>query len=396
MWVYMTKKRIGIVIFVIGLLLVVTGGLYLAGVFGEPELTSKPGEFVLRIEKNGASSIDESELSCKIVDGKCNVTLPNATRKNGQVVGFSFDKNSNNADYKVGDTVTLTENKRIYVISYKTYSMNVVTDSIDYIATPDVSCNAYNKDDSCEVIPGAFNKEGYEVRGYSTSSKSQAGYIYPNTAYELDEDITVYPIWNTYTRGRDIKVSESFQEGSMTFDIEEGCPSSIYSSYLNYFKTIESRAKYLVIGTKVTFLTDKTFDEIWGSNYVGMNYGPTDLRMMDVRCSSGGNNYYATIVHEMGHTWDFHYKSVLGKEISKQNDIVNTFNKYKTQSDRPFRDYSYTDIREFFADMIRYYYLKYTDAIPEYSTRFYPDDIKSNLEKYICITNNGYKEDKCK
>ena len=392
----MTNKRIGIVIFIIGLLLVITGGLYLTGVFGEAELTSRPGEFVLRIEKNGASSVDESELSCKIVDGKCNVTLPNATRKNGQVVGFSFDKNSNSADYKTGDTVTLTENKRIYVISYKTYSMNVVTDSIDYIATPDVSCNAYNKDDSCEVIPGAFNKEGYEVRGYSTSSKSQAGYIYPNTAYELDEDITVYPIWNTYTRGRDIKVSESFQEGSMTFDIEEGCPSSIYSSYLNYFKTIESRAKYLVIGTKVTFLTDKTFDEIWGPSYVGMNYGPTDLRMMDVRCGSGGNNYYATIVHEMGHTWDFHYKSVLGKEISKQNDIVNTFNKYKGQSDRPFRDYSYTDIREFFADMIRYYYLKYTDAIPEYSMRAYPDDIKGNLEKYICITNNGYKEDKCK
>jgi hypothetical protein len=28
--------------------------------------------------------------------------------------------------------------------------------------------------------------------------------------------------------------------------------------------------------------------------------------------------------------------------------------------------------------------------------RSYPDDVKGNLEKYICITNNGYKEDKCK
>ena len=318
----------------------------------------------------------------------------NFTRKNGKVVGYSFDKNSNIAEYKIGDTITLTENKRIYVISYKTYSMNIVTDSIDYIATPDVSCNAYNKEDSCEVIPGSFNKEGYEVRGYSTSQNSQAGYIYPNTSYELDEDIVVYPIWNTYTRGRDIKVSESFQQGSMTFDVEEGCPNYIYKDYLEYFRTIESRAPYLVIGTKVTFLTDKTFDEIWGGQYVGMNYGPTDLRMMDVRCSTG-NNYYATIVHEMGHTWDFHYKSVMGKEISKQNDIVNSFNKYKVMSNRPFRDYGYSDIREFFADMVRYYYLKYTDPISEYVSHQYPDDVKGNLEKYICITNNKYKEDKC-
>ena len=392
----MNNKKISLIIFIIGLSLVITGGLYLTGIFGDGELKSNPGELLLRVEKNGASSISENELICKEVNGKCDVTLPTATRNDGAVIGFSFDKNSNTADYKIGDTVTITENKRIYVISYKTLNMNVVTDSIDYIATADVSCNAYNKEDSCEVVPGPFNKEGYEVRGYSTSKKSQAGYIWPNTAFEIDEDITVYPIWNTYTRGRDIKVSESFQQGSMTFDVEEGCPSYIYNSYLDYFKTIEDRAKYLVIGTKVTFLTDKTFDEIWGSQYVGMNYGPTDLRMMDVRCSSGGNNYYATIVHEMGHTWDFHYKSVMGKEISKQNDIVNTFNKYKGMSNRPFRDYSYTDIREFLADMVRYYYLKYTDPIMEYSTRDYPSDTKEELEKYICITNNNYKEDKCK
>ena len=391
----MNNKTIKYIIIVICLLLIVAGGLYLTGVFSDGELRSRPGEFILRIEKNGASSIDNNELSCKIVDGKCNVILPMASRKDGEVLGYSFNKDNSVAEYKIGDTVTLTENKRIYVISYKKLSMNVVTDSIDYIATPDVSCNAYNKEDSCEVIPGPFNKEGYEVRGYSTSEKSQAGYIWPNTAFELEENLTVYPIWNTYTRGRGINVSNSFTQGSMTFDVEEGCPVSIYDDYLDYFKTIEDRASYLVIGTKVTFLTDKTFDEIWGSQYVGMNYGPTDLRMMDVRCSTG-NNYYATIVHEMGHTWDFHYKSVLGKEISKQNDIINTFNKYKEMSSRPFRDYSYSDIREFFADMVRYYYLKYTDPIYEYSSKTYPDDIKGNLEKYICITNNKYKEDKCR
>jgi len=356
---------------------------------------SKLGYYTLKIDKNGASDVEVSKLDCKIKDGGCEVTLPDASRQKGTVLGYSFNSDDIEPQYKVGDTITISSDKKIYVISYETHKMNIVTDSIDYLSNVDTSCNAYNKNDSCKIIPGAFNKKGYEVRGYSTTDKTQAGYIYPNTFVEIDDDITVYPIWNTYTRGREINVSDTFQKGSMTYDVEEGCPSSIYNTFLEYFEKIERLAPYLVIGTKVSFLTDKTFNEIWGTGYVGMNYGPTDLRMIDVRCSVG-NNYYATIVHEMAHTWDFHYKSIKGNEITKQNDVINLYQDYKKKLDRPFRDYSYTDIREFFADMVRYYYLKFTDPEPEFELRTYPLDIKKVLEKYICITNNNYESSKCK
>mgnify|MGYP003303599511 CR=1 FL=1 len=33
--------------------------------------------------------------------------------------------------------------------------------------------------------------------------------------------------------------------------------------------------------------------------------------------------------------------------------------RYQNMSNRPFRDYSYSNIREFFADSVRYYYFKY-------------------------------------
>ena len=385
------KKNIYIISsipFIIGLFVILLG-IYI------DNNTNKEGFYTIRIDKNGATSVEDSKLECEIgKNDKCTVILPEATRKNGEVLGYSYNKDAKSADYKIGEVIELDSNKTIYVISYKKVTMTVVTDQIDYISNADSSCNLYNKDSFCSVVPAVFNKEGYEVRGYSTSQKSQAGYIYPNTIVELDEDITVYPIWNTFTRGKEINVKESFTQGSMTFDVEDGCPRVIYGDFLEYFRKIEKLAPYLVIGTKISFLTDKTFDEIWGTGYVGMNYGPTDLRMIDVRCSMG-NNYYATIVHEMAHTWDFHYKSEMGSEISKQNDVINIFNKYRQMNNRPFRDYSYSDIREFFADMVRYYYLKFTDPIPEYELRAYPNDIKKNLEKYICITNNGYKEDKC-
>ena len=128
-----------------------------------------------------------------------------------------------------------------------------------------------------------------------------------------------------------------------------------------------------------------------------MNYGPKSLRSVDVRCSPNSfNDYYATMVHEMAHSWDFYYGLKTGKNISSQNDIINLFSKYSKAKNRPFRDYSYSNIYEFVADMMRYYYFKYYVPTYGFKSSVYPSDIKKALEKYICISKNDYQEDKCK
>ena len=81
---------------------------------------------------------------------------------------------------------------------------------------------------------------------------------------------------------------------------------------------------FLLIGNKVSLLGNDLFTRIWGSSYAGMNFGPKSLRSVDIRCSNIPNNdYYATMVHEMTHTWDFHYASKLDNNITSQNDIIN-------------------------------------------------------------------------
>ena len=222
-------------------------GLILIGVGFISKDDSKYGYYTLKINKNGVDYVEESTIDCKVKMGGCDVVLPNASRKGGIVLGYSFNANKTTPDYKIGDTVTISSDKEIYVISYETHKMKVVTDSIDYIETADESCNAYNKNESCVVVPAAFNKEGYEVRGYSTNEGSIVGYIYPNTFYELREDIIVYPIWNAYTRGKKINVSESFSKGSMTYDVEEGCPKAIYDTFLVNSSSCPSKSIFLII-----------------------------------------------------------------------------------------------------------------------------------------------------
>lgn len=345
---------------------------------------------------NGASYIEKNEVSCEVNNNLCLITMPIALRDNGDVLGYSTSSDETKAVYNINQQINLTSNQTFYVISRRILNLKIIDNNIDYLGNDNNYCTIYNKETSCSILIPIYNKIGYEVRGYSTNKSSLVGFVFPNSNYEIKRDTTLYPIYSSLTRGKIIDVERTTMIDNTIFDIEKGCPVSIYSHYLNYFEKISQKAPYLMIGSKVSFLTDESFDKIWGRDYVGMNYGPKGLRLFDVRCSNSlVNNYYATIVHELAHTWDFYYSNFMDNDVTDESDVINLYNKYMNMSSRPFRDYSYTDIREFFADMVRYYYLKYIDPTSNYQNLSYPSDIRFVLEKYICIANNNYDENKC-
>lgn len=343
---------------------------------------------------NGADTIEINELYCKYNNDKCSVIMPNAERFNGKVLGYNTSS-VENAIYQIGESVILYENTKFYVISNEELVVTIDDSSIDNIEKRNVSCLTYNTNASCLVVLPFFNKSGYENRGYSNNKNSLTGFAFPNESYRIYKNITLYPISNTFARKTNIVVGSIKKIDNLYIEIENTCSNDISDKLINYIKKIKSMANYLISNGKITFLGNDTFDKIWGSNYAGMNYGPTAQRLFDVRCSNDGNNYYATIVHELAHTWDFNYSTKVGKTISSETDIVNLYNKYINNANRPFRDYSYTSVTEFFADMVRYYYLKYIDSNSQFNNESYPSDIKTIMEKYICLAKNNYEVRKC-
>ena len=398
------KNRIHLIVFILciiaSILLVVGGSLTLKelkereqGIINNPD---NKNNLYLSFDLNGASSIDQKRVSCEIVDGGCSVILPNAIRNDGIVLGYSENKDDLDAMYKVNSTINLTENKKLYVISYKENNLLIEDSHVDYIDSSNLSCKMYNLNNDCVVIIPRFNKNGFENKGYSASQDSLTGYIYPGSEYKLSKDEKIYPIYGTTSRHQSINIEKVIDNGSSYIEIEYGCDSSVYNEYLKYLDEISKKTPFLFIGSKITFVVDRSFDEIWGNSYVGMNYGPRGLRSVDVRCSkSVFNDYYATMVHEMAHTWDFYYANRMGSNISSQSDIINLYNKYQNASNRPFRDYSYSSIYEFIADMMRYYYFKYYVPTASFKNLPYPDDLKKTMEKYICISKNNYDETGC-
>ena len=353
--------------------------------------------YIAHIDLNGASFVETKTLRCRIEENGCYVTLPNAMRNNGVVLGYSDNKDDTIAKYLAGANIFISDNVKLYVVSYQKNTLTIDDENIDYLENNGISCLAYNTKKSCKVVLPAYNKEGYENKGYSTSRESLTGFIYPKDEYELSKDTIMYPIYSTSSRHRAISIKKVLNYNDSFIEIESGCDESVASALLSYLDGIKDYTPYMLIGNKISFISDDIFDEVWGKNYVGMNYGPKRLRSVDVRCSKVVyNDCYATMVHEMAHSWDFYYAKRLGDNISSQNDVINLYNKYKNDSNRIFRDYSFSSIYEFMADMMRYYYFKnYVPKVP-FRDLSYPEDIKTSLEKYICVSKNDYQENKCK
>ena len=398
------KKKIRsfiIVLFVIAFLLLIVGGtLSIKKLKNKSNYLYAPDNgnyYVAKINLNGASFTDTKTVRCQIDENGCYVLLPNVIREHGIVLGYSDNKDDTTAKYNQGSSIFISDNVELYVISYHENTLIIDDTNIDYLENNNISCKMYNEDKSCKVKLPRYNKKGYENKGYSTSKESLTGFIYPNDEYSISRDTVIYPIYSTSNRHRAISVDKVLDYNGSFIEIESGCDVSTYNTLLSYLDEIKQYTPYMLIGNKISFVSDNTFDEVWGSTYVGMNYGPKNSRSVDIRCSKTVyNDYYATMVHEMAHSWDFYYAKKLGDNISSQSDVINLYNKYKNEQDRIFREYSFSNIYEFIADMMRYYYFKnYAPRLP-FKNLSYPFDVQNTLEKYICISKNNYSEINCR
>lgn len=395
-----TRKRIVTYLVIFGIILILTGlGFTLKELMdGESlfDFADDSSNYKVTFNLNGSNMIEHKSVRCKAKEDGCLVTLPNATRKNGIVLGYSDNKNDTEAKYELNSTITIKNNMALYAISYQENKLTIEKNGVDYLEKDTVTCKMYNEEKGCNVVLPKYNKIGYETKGYSTSNESLVGFAFANDTYEINKDTVMYPIYGTSSRHRSLNITKVFNYQDSIIEVERGCNESVYKEYLKYLDDMSKYVPFLLLGNKITFVTDNSFDTIWGKNYVGMNYGPKTLRSVDIRCSNKVyNDYYATMVHEMAHSWDFYYAKRMGENISSQSDIINLYSKYKNTKNRPFRDYSYSNIYEFVADMMRYYYFKYNVPKSNFKNLNYPSDLKKALEKYICIAKNNYKEEGC-
>lgn len=356
--------------------------------------------------ENGADEISKYEQTCHFYNNEngCSITTPTITRTSYQIIGWNTNKNATTSIINQEKDTNIKKDTNYYAITSKelTATINLNTaDSLGNCTTKTTNgcierCKVYNTNENCQInLPYIYSK-GNEVQFYSTGTnpETDVGYT-PAKKLNIMDNITLNAIVYNKYRHNTYSIVKTKNYGYTAFETEYGCPTSVYNELYTFTDRFYKNVPYLFTAAKVTFTSNDSFIETWG-NYSGMTYGKAiGYQNIDIRCPTTYSDYYIhTIVHEMVHAWNHYYQAKYGTYLSKMKDINNLYNKYKNLTNRPLRDYSYTNTIEFVSDMYSWYYFLYIDQInkPQIieDNPNFPNDMKKTIEKYINIAKSNY------
>lgn len=396
-------------------------------------------EHTITINGNGAS-VQSNSLSCK--GDNCNITLPIITRNGYEIIGYNLKANDKTALYKSGQTINVNSNMVLYAITKKEIVVNLesvgsrtcniynnqsicsvyipIIDGIngwsivknsDYIfyeggksysfsrkidlypvkskkinANFIVNGNIYTtksctlNNSGCYIEAPIINIKGTTIYEYSTSINGETKCLAGSKCY-IEENTNFYVHKGSYYR--ELDVYDSIIIGKTTIEVQKGC------SYSNNIRDVKEAYNYfpkLFTNVKLTFLTNNDYVKRYGNATVGKNTtietNDYAITFIDINCETYTNYDYPSevIVHELVHTYDRNtYFNQNKIALSSTSVVSNLYNKYVSMSNRPMRDYSYSNKQEFMADMGEYYFLKYNKN----QNIDIPNDIKEFVEKYL-------------
>lgn len=141
---------------------------------------------------NGAS-VPKSELSCSTTGLSCKIKLPQIKRDNGIIIGYSENANATTPQYKVGQEISVTENKTLYAITAKKITLTINGNGAT-VKDTEKKCYIYNKKTSCKITTPIITRSGYSIIGFNSNANAKTAGYKTNASITLDKDKTIYAI----------------------------------------------------------------------------------------------------------------------------------------------------------------------------------------------------------
>ena len=260
------------------------------------------------------------------------------------------------------------------IIGPQEYKVEFKLNGADWISDEKLTCLT-DKTMTCRVKAPEIMKEGALIIGWSYESDSKTASFIPGDEIILEtKNTTFYAITD-----KRIETLKSIKIEKLVVDFEKGLSND--KSISGRIKTLEDlytrwpfMFKYY---EKLTILTDDTFAKYndihyngtnhWGKNYIDIKGSNSDYTIihelahaLDFNCTKGLNRitYKMTNIGKHKYDTDYDYDSTKMISESEEYDFIKLYQKYENThpNKRPLKDYSYTDIYEFFADSLAYYY----------------------------------------
>ena len=304
--------------------------------------------YTIKFGQNNALSIENKELSCSTISSACAIKMPNIEPKDGyEVVGWSENKNSTIASYKVGNSYYFNSSKTLYaitkqVVTKKIYTITFESNNALSIGIKSLSC-ATNSNECSIIMPSITPKDGYEVVGWSENKNSTTATYIVGKNYSFNSNKTLYAITkstNGFLSGNELiqfkndnninksndfvvqKITDSVNAIVLTlyyvydkneYDLTKLANLRTFSKHcLQYLSRIDTNIIKRVIsnGTSIIFFGSYTCDAslVATNKYTYAAYCNSKNRNIVIGYESSrlNNNYYeSSIIHEFGHAYDF-------------------------------------------------------------------------------------------
>lgn len=222
---------------------------------------------MVTFNKNGATGIGSTKLTCLKDGNSCQIKMPTITRSDGVVVGWSTDAKAKDAKIRANEVIKVSNDTTYYAISYENYVANFKKNGATSIGATSKKCKVYNKEGSCKIKTPSISRSGWEIVGWNVikTSTSESTSIKPNS-----ELVLIYPKSTYYALTK--KVNKlTIKNGSTTVDTlsctaySSNCSVNVFTdkykklNYKTYLYTYNNK-KYLVEGFKTSSKGDITYN----------------------------------------------------------------------------------------------------------------------------------------
>ena len=154
----------------------------------------KKETYTYKVTFNGnGASVTKGELSCSTTGLSCKIKLPEIKRDNGIIIGYSENANATTPQYKVGQEISVTENKTLYAITAKKITLTINGNGAT-VKDTEKKCYIYNKKTSCKITTPIITRSGYSVIGFNSNANAKTAGYKTNASITLDKDKTIYAI----------------------------------------------------------------------------------------------------------------------------------------------------------------------------------------------------------
>ena len=150
----------------------------------------------ITFEKNGADSVSNTTKSCTCYNEEesCSITTPTISRNNANIIGWSKNSSSKEAELSVNQSINVKKDETYYAITNKNVTITFKKNGATSISDQSASCTYYNNQNGCSITTPYITRASWQKVGWDQNENATTAKFKENTKVTVYDSGIYYAI----------------------------------------------------------------------------------------------------------------------------------------------------------------------------------------------------------